>query len=66
MRRMFTFATDRPMELDCGATLSPVTLAYEEYGQLNEAGDNAILVCHALTGDAHPASHPGVDDQPGW
>jgi homoserine O-acetyltransferase len=51
--------------LDCGASLSPVDIAYETYGQLNSDGSNAILVCHAFTGDAHAAgvSHEG---KPGW
>ena len=66
MRQTFTFAQEQPFELDCGAELSPVTLAYETYGTLNQNGDNAILICHALTGDAHPSSHPGENDPPGW
>ncbi len=51
--------------LDCGATLSPVEIAYETYGKLNAAGSNAILIGHAFTGDAHAAgiSHEG---KPGW
>ena len=50
--RFFTFGseTDEPFVLDSGATLPEVTLAYEMYGELNDARDNAILLFHALTG----------------
>jgi homoserine O-acetyltransferase len=44
-----------PLELDCGRTLRPVRVAYETYGTLSPARDNVILVCHALSGDAHAA-----------
>jgi homoserine O-acetyltransferase/O-succinyltransferase len=44
-----------PVELDCGRTLHPVRVAYETYGSLSPARDNVILVCHALSGDAHAA-----------
>jgi homoserine O-acetyltransferase len=55
------------MTLECGRTLGPITLAYETYGELNEARDNAILVVHALSGDAHAAGyHHARDKQPGW
>ncbi len=45
----------RPLALDCGRELHPVRIAYETYGTLSPAGDNVILVCHALSGDAHAA-----------
>jgi homoserine O-acetyltransferase len=50
-----------------GEQLVDAELAYETWGRLNAARDNAVLVFHALTGDAHAASHPDVpDDRPGW
>lgn len=56
---------DGPLHLQRGGQLSDVRVAYETYGRLNHRRDNAILVCHALTGDSHVASHdPG--DMPGW
>ena len=45
----------KPVTLDCGRVLHPVRIAYETYGTLSPAGDNVILVCHALSGDAHAA-----------
>ena len=51
--KQFTFEED--LKLSSGKTLSNVELAYETYGELNSAKSNAILVCHALTGDAHAA-----------
>jgi len=44
-----------PLALDCGRTLHPIRIAYETYGTLSPARDNVILVCHALSGDAHAA-----------
>src|SRR5262245_51115292 len=56
-----------PLRLDSGATLAPVTLAYETYGELSPARDNAILLLHALSGDAHAAGrHRSTDRRPGW
>src|SRR5262245_62073111 len=45
------------LSLDCGRDLTPVRIAYETYGKLSPARDNAILVCHALSGDAHAAGY---------
>ena len=45
----------RPLRLDCGRELSPIRIAYETYGTLAPARDNVVLVCHALSGDAHAA-----------
>jgi homoserine O-acetyltransferase len=47
----------RPLPLDCGRELYPVRIAYETYGTLSPARDNVILVCHALSGDAHAAGY---------
>jgi homoserine O-acetyltransferase len=58
---------DEPLPLDSGATLAPITLAYETYGELSPARDNAILLLHALSGDAHAAGRNSMDDRkPGW
>jgi homoserine O-acetyltransferase len=51
-----------PVALDCGVELESVRVAYETYGELSPARDNVILVCHALSGDAHAA---GVSPTPG-
>jgi len=55
-----------PLRLDGGVLLSPVDIAYETYGRLAPDGGNAILVCHALTGDQHVASAHPVTGKPGW
>jgi homoserine O-acetyltransferase/O-succinyltransferase len=56
-----------PLLLESGAELGPVTLAYETYGSLDPARDNAILIMHALSGDAHVAGrHTPEDRKPGW
>ncbi len=63
----FTFAEDEPFQLESGATLSPVTIAYETYGRLNADKSNAILIVHALSGSGHAAGYHSEDDpKPGW
>ncbi|MDD5011545.1 MAG: homoserine O-acetyltransferase [Phycisphaerae bacterium] len=58
---------DDAFKLVSGKTLSPIDVAYETYGKLNSAGDNAVLICHALSGSAHAAGFSGPDDKkPGW
>ena len=54
------------LPLDSGLTLRPVTIAYETYGQLNEDKSNAVLILHALSGDAHAAGYYPGDTKPGW
>ena len=61
------FPPERPFVLDSGRTLAPVTVAYEAYGSLNAGGDNAVLVCHALTGNAHAGGFASADPRTaGW
>ncbi len=64
----YTFAEPpQALILESGRSLGPLTLAYETYGHLNAARDNAILVAHALSGDAHVAGfHDAQDKAPGW
>ena len=60
------FAADRPLQLDAGVALAPFQIAYKTYGTLNADRSNAVLVCHALTGDQHVASAHPVTNKPGW
>jgi homoserine O-acetyltransferase len=58
---------DSPLKLQSGKTLGPIDVAYETYGQINAAGDNVVLICHALSGNAHVAGYNSEDDEkPGW
>ncbi|HUI97094.1 MAG TPA: homoserine O-acetyltransferase [Xanthobacteraceae bacterium] len=60
------FSADEPLKLDAGVALGPFQIAYQTYGTLNAARSNAVLVCHALTGDQHVANAHPVTGKPGW
>ena len=60
------FGPRKPLRLDAGVDLTPFQIAYQTYGSLNEARSNAVLICHALTGDQHVASTSPVTGKPGW
>ncbi len=55
-----------PLRLDCGVELGPFTMAYQTYGTLNSERSNAILACHALTGDQYLAGAHPITGKPGW
>ena len=57
---------DWPLRMDSGAAFAPLTIAYQTYGALNAAKSNALLICHALTGDQHVANVHPVTGRPGW
>jgi homoserine O-acetyltransferase len=62
-----TFADGaEPLSLESGETLGPVTIAYETYGALNRSRSNAVLILHALSGDAHAAGMHRGEKGPGW
>lgn len=61
------FVPPRSLTLESGLQLGPITVAYETYGELTPERDNAVFVCHALTGDAHVAGKHSVDSRKsGW
>ncbi len=65
--RPLDYVSEEPFAFECGRVLPGFTLRYETYGRLNATGDNAILVCHALSGDHHCAGiHHLTDRKPGW
>ena len=64
--RAISFHHDAPLQLSNGKRLSPLTVAYETYGQLNADRSNAILICHALTGDQFVASPNPITGRPAW
>lgn len=65
--RTFTFGhPPDELALVCGERLGPITVAYQTYGTLNEAGDNGVLVCHSLTGDMHASGRMEGREYVGW
>jgi homoserine O-acetyltransferase len=60
------FGADEPLVMDAGVALAPWQIAYQTYGALNAAKSNAVLICHALTGDQHVANVHPVTGKPGW
>jgi len=65
--KYFTFAeVPHELLLESGQKLGPIALAYETYGVLNKEKSNAVLICHALSGDAHAAGFHKDDKNPGW
>ncbi|KAF0138841.1 MAG: homoserine O-acetyltransferase, partial [Rhodospirillaceae bacterium] len=56
----------QPLVLDCGAELGPFAIAYQTYGHLNASRSNAILICHALTGDQFVADPHPITGKDGW
>ncbi len=61
-----TLGETLPLKLDCGLDLGPYQIAYTTYGKLNAEKSNAVLVCHALTGDQHVANVNPITGKPGW
>ncbi|MDG2171375.1 MAG: homoserine O-acetyltransferase [Gammaproteobacteria bacterium] len=62
-----TVEIKQSLKLDCGKTLNNFSLIYETYGRLNSKKSNAILICHALSGDHHAAGYYSAEDKkPGW
>ncbi len=61
-----TASFNEPFPLDCGVSLDGITVAYRTYGALNPDGSNAVLVCHALTGDQYAAEPHPTTGKPGW
>lgn len=58
---------DQALELDCGRVLPGFDIIYETYGELNPEHSNAVLICHALSGDHHAAGYNSMEDsKPGW
>lgn len=64
--RSIAFPGHRPLTLDGGASLAPFQVALRTYGRLNADKSNAVLICHALTGDQHAGGVHPVTGKPGW
>lgn len=62
-----SFHYDKPFKVSCGRELPYLDIVYETYGELNDTCNNAILICHALSGDHHAAGFHSADEvKPGW
>ena len=67
VEKQFFQIKDDNFTLQCGEKLENITIAYETFGSLNKQKNNAILICHALTGDSHAAGfYEQSDEKPGW
>lgn len=66
LKQVQVASPENPLHLQRGGCLTDITVAYETYGQLADARNNAILVTHALTGDSHPAAHDQYDEKGWW
>ncbi len=67
VEKQFFQIKDDHFTLQCGEKLENITIAYETFGSLNKQKNNAILICHALTGDSHAAGfYEQSDEKPGW
>ncbi len=64
--RAKTWVSTEPLNLENGDRLEQITVCYETWGRLDEAGSNAVLICHALSGDSHVARHDEKDAQGWW
>lgn len=64
--KVVVFDENNPLTLDSGAKIAPWQIAYETYGELNADRSNAVLICHALTGDQYAISNNPVTGKPGW
>ncbi len=66
-QKMRIVEAESPLRLRCGKSLGPIDVAYETYGQLADSKDNVVLICHALSGNAHAAGYNSDQDRkPGW
>jgi homoserine O-acetyltransferase/O-succinyltransferase len=62
----YRLLVSEPLRLDCGVDFGPFTIAYQTYGKLNADRSNAILICHALTGDQYVLDPHPITGHPGW
>ena len=62
----YSLAVGKPLQLDCGVDFGPFTIAYQTYGRLNPERSNAILICHALSGDQYVAEPHPITGAAGW